>query len=276
MRTDLHSHTTASDGTLTPSALVALAAGRDIAVLAVTDHDTTAGLDEARAAGAREGVRVIGGIEISALLDNKEVHMLGYGVAASDAATRDIIAGLRQVRVARAQSMLKKLAALGMPVEFAQVQAMAGDGIIGRPHIARALIAAGYVQTMPEAFDNYLAEGKPAFTANDALTPAEAIALIHAAHGCAVLAHPLLFKGDFEALFEHARAAGLDGIEAHYPMHNAPQTAQYSALAVRHGMIVTGGSDFHSDAGYHDVALGTVHLPDGVITALDARIARYA
>lgn len=275
MRTDLHTHTTASDGTLTPAELVQLARDRDVRVLAVTDHDTIAAHGEAIRAGETCGVRIIRGIEVSALHKQGEVHVLGYGVAPSDDHTHQTIHNLRDVRVSRAKAILSKLDALGKPISFERVQQIAGDGMIGRPHIARAMIEAGHVQTFEQAFDEYLGEGKPAFAPNDSLTPSQAIDLIHRAHGCAVLAHPALFKGDFNVLFNDMLDAGLDGIEAFYPLHDMKQTDRYVEIANQFDLIVTGGSDFHGFNADAEVSLGSVSLPEKTIDTLDARIARY-
>ena len=250
---------------------------RKVAVLAITDHDTVAGHAEAIAAGRRLGVRVIPGIEISALSpQGKEVHVLGYGVVPTDEDVRQRIAVLRDVREARARGMVAKLARLGISVSYARIKAIAGDAMIGRPHVARVLLEAGYVSSIQEAFDKYLAEGKPAFVPHDGLTPPEAVQLIHRAHGAAVLAHPALFQGNLDALLAEMLAAGLDGIETYYPMHTPVQTAHYAALACQHDLVTTGGSDFHSVQRDAESAIGSIHLPDDAIDALDDRIRRYA
>ena len=277
MRTDLHCHTLASDGTLSPTALVEMARQRDVRVLAVTDHDTVSAHDEAIAAGEVFGVRVLRGIEISALSDEvKEVHVLGYGVQPSDAATRAKIESLRVVREERAKLLLAKLDSLGISINFERVKAIAGDAMIGRPHVARALIEAGVVRTLNQAFDEYLGEGKAAFVSHEGLTPQQAIALIHKVHGAAVLAHPMLYKGDLDKLMQDMIATGLDGIEAYYPAHGPEQTQRLINVANEHGLIVTGGSDFHGPIGDLEVSLGTITLPDDAITKLDTRIQRYS
>ena len=277
MRTDLHSHTTASDGTLSPTALVTLAQQRNIGVLAITDHDTVAGHAEAMAAGEALGVQVVRGIEVSALSDEgKEVHVLGYGVQPDDDATCTKIESLRDVREARAKALLSKLSALGITINFERVKALAGDGMIGRPHVARAMLEAGMVRTVNQAFDDYLGEGKAAFVAHEGLTPQQAIALIHRAHGAAVLAHPMLYKGNLDGLLQDAIAGGLDGIEAFYPAHTPEQTQHFVRLAQKQCLVVTGGSDFHGPIGDLEVSLGTISLPDDAIAKLDARIKNYS
>lgn len=280
MRTELHCHTTASDGTLSPEAVVKLAHAREIGVIAITDHDTVAGHAEAMATGDALGLRVLRGIEVSALSDEgKEVHVLGYGVQPGNDvtdATRAKIESLRDVREARAKALLSKLSALGIAINFDRVKAFAGDGMIGRPHVARAMLEVGVVKTMNQAFDEYLGEGKPAFVPHEGLTPQQAVTLIHQAHGAAVLAHPLLYKGDLNTLLQDMIVAGLDGIEAFYPAHTPEQAQSFVRFAEKQGLIVTGGSDFHGPIGDLEVSLGTVGLPDNAITQLDERISNYS
>ncbi len=249
---------------------------RDIGVLAITDHDTVAGHDEAIATGAALGVRILRGIEISALSEEgKEVHVLGYGVQPSDEATRTRIESLRDVREARAKALLSKLSSLGITISFERVKAFAGDGMIGRPHVARAMVEAGVVRTVNQAFDEYLGEGKAGFVSHEGLTPQQAVALIHRAHGAAVLAHPMLYKGNLDGLLQDSIAAGLDGIEAFYPSHTPEQTQIFVRLAEKQGLVVTGGSDFHGPIGDLEVSLGTISLPHDAIPKLDARIQNY-
>jgi len=270
--TELHCHTTASDGLLSPTDLVHLARQRDVTLLAITDHDTVAGHAEALAAGCEHGIHIIPGIEVSALSPQAEVHILGYGVRPTDAATNAKLASLRGVRESRARGILSKLCELGIDVSFERVQAQAGDGMIGRPHVARVLVEMGIVASQQLAFDLYLAEGKPAFVAHDGLTPAQAVQLIHAAHGVAVLAHPALYRGNFDDLFASLLSAGLDGIEVFYPAHTPEQTQQYAALAGQHDLLMTGGSDFHGITGDQEVSLGAVHVPKKCVEALTAKI----
>lgn len=272
MRTELHCHTTASDGLYTPAEVVRLARLRDVGLLAITDHDTIAGNDEAIAAGNAQGVRVIRGIEVSALSRQGETHVLGYGVRASDVATLSRIAALRGVRELRARSILDKLTRFGIHIPFEQVRALAGDAMIGRPHVARALVMVGAVQTEQEAFDLYLAEGKPAFVPHEGLTPAQAVQLIHEVGGLAVLAHPGLYAGDLSTLLDEMIPAGLDGIEVFYPLHTPEQMAYFAEVARRDHLLLTGGSDFHGPRGNTELSLGSVHVPPEHIEALLARL----
>ncbi len=272
MITELHCHTTASDGRLSATEVVQLAKLRDVSLLAITDHDTIAAHEEALAAGNALGLRVIPGIEVSSLSAQGEVHVLGYNVRPTDAITISTLNSLRGVREARARGMIDKLAALDIHVPFARVQALAGDAMIGRPHLARALVEMGAVDSTQAAFDRYLAEGKPAFVPHDGLTPAQAVDLIHAAHGVAVLAHPALYRGDLGTLLDDLLAAGLDGIEVFYPQHTPAQVEQFKAIARQHNLVMTGGSDFHTIMGDQPASIGTVHVPDDCLRELDARM----
>jgi predicted metal-dependent phosphoesterase TrpH len=154
------------------------------------------------------------------------------------------------------------------------VKQVAGDSMVGRPHVARVLLEEKWVASRQEAFDKYLAEGMPAFVPHTGLTPSQAVELIHQARGIAVLAHPGLFAGDLNWLLPDMLAHGLDGIEVYYPLHNPQQTAHYAALAREHGLVVTGGSDFHGLVGDQEAKLGSIHLPPGSIEALDERLAQ--
>jgi 3',5'-nucleoside bisphosphate phosphatase len=252
-----------------------LAQAHAVRVIALTDHDTIDGVSLAQPAADAHKMRLITGIEVSSVFNGKEVHVLGYGLH-PDAAVRTELAALRGTRVARAQKVLAKLQTLAKPIAFERVAQLAGDGMIGRPHIARAMIEAGYVASVDEAFQRYLAEGMPAHVPNDTLTPAQAVDLIHRARGCAVLAHPGLFRGELDVLFEHLIDAGLDGIEAYYPDHTPKFVARCEAHARAHGLICTGGSDFHRVLSDGAVTLATQRLPRGTIETLDDRMARYS
>ena len=274
--TELHCHTRASDGQLSPTALVELANLRDIKVLAVTDHDTLAGVSEASAAGRQYAIQILPGIEVSSLSKapaQGEVHVLGYGVEPTDDETKQRIFSLREARDGRAKAMVTKLHALGIPLSYERVKQIAGDAMVGRPHVAAALLEGNWVATRQDAFDIYLAEGKPAFVPHTGLTPSQAVELIHRAHGVAVLAHPGLYVGKLDPLLDDLLAHGLDGIEVYYPMHSAEQTQTYAAFAEAHGLLVTGGSDFHGFSGDQETSLGSIHLPDRAIQALEEKIA---
>ena len=256
---DLHSHSTFSDGALEPTALVALAAKRGVTHLALTDHDTTAGLEEAHAAGARYGVEIIDGVEISAW-STRELHVLGYFVDRHEPVLKARLEAQTTARVERVHTIGARLAALGKPIDVDAVLASA-DGNVGRPHIARALLSAGWVKTMNEAFQRFLGDGQAAYVPAGRLPVTEAIELIHGAGGLAVLAHPGV--GGVDAQIEGFAAAGLDGIECHHPAHDAAKAHHYCVMARLFGLIETGGSDFHASdhsagPGSHGIALSAL------------------
>ena len=239
---DLHMHSTASDGAASPRELVIAAAAAGLGAIALTDHDTVDGLDEARRAGADLGVDVIAGVELSAFENDRETHLLGLHL--SDlAAIETSLETFRAARRTRAERIVAALNALGVPVTLAAVMVEAGTGAIGRPHIARALIAGGWVRDTREAFDRYLGFGKPAFIPKHVLGLADAIRLVHAAGGLAVLAHP--GGSGVRTWLELLAGLGLDGVEVRHPGHSAEDIARLGALADHLGLVPSGGSDWH-------------------------------
>ena len=266
---DLHTHTTASDGSLSPTALVQHAHEVGLAALAVTDHDTISGLQEAEAEAQRLGLDFLPGVELSVEDKDGRFHLLGYGFDPQFPELAEKLLALRRSRAARNTQMADKMAALGLPVTMDDVRDAARkhaeDGeeaeVIARPHFAQALIAKGIVGSVSEAFDKYLASGKPLYQAKEVLTPADAIALLHRAGGVAVMAHPGLVALSKPALAARvtslAEDAGMDGIEAYYSQHSPAETAFFLDLAREHNLLVTGGSDFHGTPKPH-VPLGIV------------------
>jgi len=269
---DLHTHTTASDGALPPEELVALAALCGIAVLGITDHDTTDGLVPARAAAAREGLTLIPGVEISTHHPAGELHILGYGISSDDQELEALLARSRGSRVERAQRMLGLLASLGMPIGWDRVRALAGEGAVGRPHIAAALQEAGHVRSVQEAFERYLGNGRPAYVPREKIGPCEAIAAIHRAGGVTVLAHPAEHLPVTPELVE----CGLDGLEAYYTGYSPDVTASIVAMARAHGLICTGGSDFHGATVVPENVLGDVEVPPHCHAQLQAALSQLA
>lgn len=263
---DLHSHTNASDGELSPEELVALARDRGLAVLALTDHDTTAGIERALAAAAQAGdIELVPGVELSTDIPGHEIHVLGYYVDWHDPHFLEMIKKFREGRIGRAEKMVAKLAELGAPVSFTRVQEIAGDAAIGRPHVAQALLEAGHVATTREAFDLFLANDKPAYVEHYSLTPAEAVKLILRAGGVPVLAHPLSVEQYVPDLVK----AGLLGLECYYPEYDEHKRRELLDLAKRFGLIATGGSDFHGlDKMGHMSGLGEVDVPWEVVERL--------
>ncbi|MEP6935571.1 MAG: PHP domain-containing protein [Nitrospirota bacterium] len=247
-RIDLHLHTTHSDGSLSPTAVLQLAHKANVTALAITDHDIVTGIPEALAAGAERGIEIIPGVEISSCVGNSELHILGYCIDWQDSELNRRLAILRASRHTRNPEIIERLRALGLDVTYEEVRALAGTDSVGRPHIARLLMDKKYVTSAKDAFDRYLAEGRPAYVARELPQPADAIAWIRAAGGVAVLAHPTWAKVSTEglnALLTTLKAEGLGGIEVHYSTHTKRQTMEYLDLAKRLTLLVTGGSDFH-------------------------------
>lgn len=239
---DLHMHSTASDGTLAPAEVVAAAVRAGLAVIALTDHDSVAGVGEAQAAGARSGVRVVTGVELSALDGDCEVHLLGLHLVRLDAVEQRL-ATFREGRRWRAEEIVRRLVALGVPVTLDAVLRHAGGGAIGRPHVARALVEGGWVADVREAFDRWLGNGRPAFVPKIRLTSADAIALVHEAGGLAILAHPGV-EGT-RARVERLVAHGLDGLELRHPSQTSEDEARLGAIAEQFRLVPSGGSDWH-------------------------------
>lgn len=265
-RIDLHAHTDVSDGTLSPEALARAAHEAGLVALAVTDHDHVGGVEAARREGARLGLEVVTGIELSAEEPGaREVHVLGYLLDERDPALLTRLASLRETRERRAELMVERLQALGVEVTLDDVQtaaggaekARAGSRSVGRPHVARALMARGVVASVQEAFDRYLAEGRPAYVPKEKLSGAEAIQLIHGAGGVAVLAHPATLPEEVrEPLVRRLAALGLDGVEVVHSKQGPEERARLAALAVELDLVPTGGSDFHGSV-KPDVMLGS-------------------
>ncbi len=266
---DLHIHSTTSDGELGPSEVVRLARQLDLACIALTDHDTTDGVSEAQAAGQRLGVEVIAGVEINSEGEHGDAHILGYFLDIGYTPLQDQLLAIRDARVGRARGMLKKLAELGLPLEWEAVMAFAGDAAsIARPHVARALVQAGYVGSTQEAFDKYISNEGPAYVNRLRLEMREAIGLIREAGGVAVLAHA--GESGLIHLVPSLVEAGLDGVEVYYPDHTPEQQAELLALAARYNLVVTGGSDFHTlDDAAH--AMGMMEVGYEAVEALRTR-----
>ncbi len=269
---DLHTHTTASDGRCAPAELVARASGAGVTVLSVTDHDTSAACDLAAAACRTAGIEFVPGIEITAVVDGADVHVLGYFIDMRSAPLETFLAAQRRRRVDRVREMVDRLAAHGIALDAdAIVQpGLADPGrAVGRPWIARALVAGGHVADSNEAFDRWLERGRPAFVPRSGASPPDVFARIHEAGGLASLAHPMHVAHD-EWLPGFA-AAGLDALEAYHTDHNEPATKTYLALAARLGLAVTGGSDYHGDDMHGPGAPGRVSLPREAYERLKTR-----
>jgi predicted metal-dependent phosphoesterase TrpH len=271
---DLHLHSTVSDGRLTPTALLELAHRNGVRRLSLTDHDTTEGLAEALAAAQRLGLTVIPGIELSCDVAEAEVHMLGLFLEYEHPDFQRLLTQFRAARVGRAERMVDKLCELGVPISWARVQEIAGEATVGRPHVAQALLEAGHVKTMPEAFDRFIGRNGPAYVERFKLAPPEAIELIHSVRGLAVLAHPIESGGE-ERVIPELASAGLDGVECYYPGYDRPTVERLVGMTREHGMLPTGGSDYHGFpmAGLESATNepGTVDIPPSVVDDLERR-----
>lgn len=258
-RFDLHIHTTASDGTDSPEAVVALAAEKGFSIIAITDHDTMRGVPEAVAAGEKYGVRVIGGVEISAG-GQTEVHVLGYGVRDVER-MEQTLSLMRDKRAERMAAMVEKLRALGVDVTLDEVTALS-DGSVGRSHLARVLIDKGVVRDVREAFARYLSPGKPAYVEREKLSVQQAVRLIADCGGLPVIAHPGQNHGECywgRERFHALKAYGLRGIEVYHMAHGAAQAAAFERIARAENLLVTGGSDYHGQVKNVDMGDGMQH-----------------
>ena len=241
---DLHTHTRCSDGQLAPEALVALAQACGLRALAITDHDTVAGIAAAQAAGQRLGVEVVTGVELSTTVGDLEVHLLGYFFDPEHPALRDHLVAFQEARRERGEAMVERLNALGVPLRWDAVAAQAQGAVaVGRPHVAQALVEEGFVPDQRTAFEQYLGDDAPACVAKPLFPAREALAMLHAAGGIGVLAHPGHWTSDVTVMT--LIRAGLDGIETVHPSHDAMLTRYYRRIVRDFGLIETGGSDYH-------------------------------
>lgn len=273
-RLDLHLHTTHSDGSCTPTEVVNLAHKAGVTALAITDHDITTGILEATVAGQEHGIDIIPGVEISSIMGTSELHILGYFLDYQDARLNERLARLRESRHRRNPKIIERLQAAGIAITYEEVRALAGTDSVGRPHIARVLMEKGVVASAKEAFDLWLADGRPAYVPRELPTPSDAMQWIREAKGLPVLAHPTWVKtteGTLTDLVRRLKADGLDGVEVHYSTHSPRQTRDYLALAKQLDLLVTGGSDFHGltkpdiDVG---VGKGALHVPGSLLDKL--------
>ena len=268
---DLHLHTTASDGLSTPDVLVARATAAGLTTIAVTDHDTLAAVPAVRQAAVQVGIRVIPGLEITAVQNDQDVHVLGYFVEPGDPELERFLNAQRADRRRRVEEILQRLAEMGMSVEpDLGGEAAHGTGrAVGRPIVARALVEAGHARDIGDAFDRFLGHGRPVFGARRGASPAEVIAVLNRAGGLASFAHP--GKLGLDGLIGELAAVGLTAIEAFHPDHTAKDVARYRRLAADLGLAVTGGSDFHGPGAGRVDALGEVVLPAEELAAFEAR-----
>jgi 3',5'-nucleoside bisphosphate phosphatase len=274
---DLHSHSTASDGSDSPSALMELAGRNGLSAVALTDHDTVEGLAEARAAAETVGVRLVQGCELSCEVGSATMHLLVYFLEDGPGPLQEKLAGLQAARADRNRRIVDVLQASGVDVTLEEILEEAGGGSVGRPHVAGVLLRRGYVTSVQEAFDVWLAKGRPAYLDRERLLPAEAIRLAHESGAVTVLAHPTSLgydEAELERFVGGLAADGLDGLECEYGRYPPELRARLRALAERLGLAVTGGTDYHGrykpdlDLG---TGLGDLNVPDELLDALEAR-----
>lgn len=260
-KVDLHIHSTASDGRLSPADIVCHSAERGLSVIAITDHDTIDGVASALiAAKALPGLKIIPGIELSTDVPQGEVHVLGYFIDYTDREFQATLEGLRNSRLKRAQGMITKLKNLGIHIDWERVREIAGEGSIGRPHIAQAMLEKGYISSMKEAFTRYISREGPAYVEREKMTPVEAVELVLKVNGLPVLAHPFTTNNP-EVLIVELKAAGLVGIEAYYDGYTADEINELVSFANRYNLIATGGSDYHGLEAANETMIGGVDVP---------------
>ena len=272
---DLHIHTNESDGVLSPIEVVAKAAEVNLRTIAITDHDSVNGITAAKIAAMQYDIDVISGIEFSCLDENREVHMLGYYIDISNRNLREEANYIAIARRERAEKIVRKLNKLGVHISYKQVQEIAGGGVIGRPHIAKAMIQEGYISKIQEAFTpQYIDRGGRAYVERYKLSVENAIQLIHNAGGVAVIAHPGLCNnasGLEEVQLEEYIQHGLDGIEVFHSAHSGTAKKQYLQWADQHRLLVTGGSDYHGGNVHEGAELGKICLAEEYVRQLKSK-----
>ena len=266
---DLHMHSTASDGARSPEEVAAAAYAAGLAAIALTDHDTVSGVDAARIAGARLGLRVITGVELSADDEGREIHVLGLHLERLELIEM-AMQEFRATRIDRARLMVDRLNALGVPVTFESVIAQAAGGAVGRPHVARAVVAGGWALEQREVFDRWLGNGKPANVPKQRLDVAEAIRIIHEAGGLAIVAHPGVDCN--RTRIERLVTLGIDGLEVRHPGHSADEIRRLGALVEHFRLVPSGGSDWHG-APEGSRTIGCMQVPYDVLERQEARLA---
>jgi predicted metal-dependent phosphoesterase TrpH len=270
---DLHLHSKVSDGRLSPSELVRYAHECGVTTMALTDHDSTDGVAEARAVGEALGMRVIPGVELSTDLPGVSIHVLGLCVDHQQPDFQRAVGQFREARLTRAQQMVDALGRLGAPISLERVFEIAGEGSVGRPHVAQALLEAGHIQSIEEAFERFIGRNGPAYFEGFRMEPREAVQLIHSAGGLAAWAHPNELDGrDWREFLPHVVAAGVDGLEVYYSKDYGPDVPrQLLEMCTRYNLLPTVGSDYHGFAGM-DSPPGSVHAPADLLDRLEMRL----
>lgn len=263
---DLHTHSTASDGSDAPEAVIALAERNGVGIVALTDHDSLAGIPAAEARAREAGIRLVPGVELSVQEEGNDVHLLAYGFDPTDAALVQAIARYRESRRDRARKILSRLKGLGIRIALEEVEEIARGGALGRPHVAEALLREGHVDSFNEAFQRFLGHHAPAYVPKTAVSLEEAVGFVRDAGGVTVLAHPGTLNRDHHIPTWARR--GLDGIEVWHSKHDASAVARYQGYAQLHGLLMTGGSDYHGER-TPAVTVGSVPVPESILLPLD-------
>ena len=268
---DFHLHSNTSDGVLSPSEIIKSAAKNGVKHLALTDHDSTEGLSEAAIAAEPLGLQLLCGIELSVLHHGIDIHILGYGFTQKFQPLQEYLQEQRDGRYLRMKKTLKVLDEYGITIAEDEILKIAGKGSIGRPHIARALIANGHVSSVQEAFDKWLGDGKPADIQRQRLLPAETISLIHEAEGFAFIAHPIFVGNDYETAVRELALMGLDGIETYYKHYTNETIKKHQQLGLELALISSGGSDYHGLGNPDDREIGDIPFPNTeIVTFLES------
>jgi hypothetical protein len=267
---DFHTHSTASDGILSPTALIDLAASQGVVYHALTDHDSTEGIAEARRAALKhDGYTLIPGVEMGTDIEGAEVHMLGLFLHPDDGELQDALRTLREGRVGRGYGIVEKLRGMGIMIEWERVRQIAGEASVGRPHIAQALVEAGYVSKVAEAFDRWIGRNGPAYVERDKMTPAESVRFIVDHGGLACIAHPADLQG-LDGILAELRDAGMSAMEVYYKDYQPATVEMLRGAAEKHGLLPLGGSDYHGIFGAAEPLPGNMMspLPDSSIERL--------
>ncbi|MGE0598483.1 MAG: PHP domain-containing protein [Dehalococcoidia bacterium] len=259
---DFHLHSTASDGVHSPTWVMETAAKNGVRALSLTDHDTTEGLEEARRAANRLGLRLIPGMEISTDVGKVDAHLLAYGFDVSAKELQDFMQSMRDGRKQRLTTMVNILRDHGMPIEESRVLEIAGEASVGRPHVARALVEKGHVASVQEAFDVWLGNGKPADVNRERLEPADSIDLVHRHGGVIFIAHPIFMGDDYSVPVAKLADWGADGIETYYKNYTPEAVRYHEELAEKHGLARSGGSDYHGLGNPDDREIGQFDFPE--------------
>lgn len=271
---DLHMHSTASDGVYAPSEVVRLALERNMDIIAITDHDTLDGVVEAQKAAEGTSLQVITGIEMGMENGPRDVHVLGYDLDPTNQELNDKLQAMREYRKYRAEKIVENLNNLDIPVTYERIIELAGNGVIARPHIAKAMMEVGAVKDYQEAFDKYISNDSPAYVPRLRMSPQEGIDLIHGAGGVAVVAHPCRYADPLGVVREFA-SKGADGVEIFYPDNEPDLRKQLFDIAEELDLIVTGGCDFHRPNGDGSLVLGCEDVPLQAVASIQARAQQY-